>query len=86
MTHPLSLSVGAGFFFDKKADFPFLRLRRRHRLADGVKDDLELSVDDLRILIDNASREIKPAKPILPGDIADLSPLRQAQREIAAAK
>ena len=41
---------------------------------------------DLRILIDNASREIKPAKQILPTDIADLNPLRQAQKELAAAK
>lgn len=49
-------------------------------------EDGAMSDDDLRILIDNASREIKPAKQILPTDIADLNPLRLAQRELAAAK
>jgi len=52
----------------------------------AFSEDGNMSDDDLRILIDNAGKEIKPAKPILPGDIADLNPLRQAQRELAAAK
>jgi len=46
-------------------------------------EDGAMSDEDLRILIDNASREIKPAKQILPTDIADLNPLRQAQKELA---
>jgi hypothetical protein len=49
-------------------------------------EDGAMSDEDLRILIDNASKEIKPAKQILPSDIADLNPLRQAQRELAVAK
>ena len=49
-------------------------------------EDGNMSDDDLRILIDNASKEIKPARPILPSDIADLNPLRQAQKELAIAK
>ncbi len=49
-------------------------------------EDGNLSDDDLRILIDNAGKEIKPTRPFLPNDIADLNPLRQAQRELAAAK
>ena len=49
-------------------------------------EDGNMSDDDLRILIDNASKEIKPVRPIHPSDIADLNPLRQAQKELAATK
>ena len=52
----------------------------------AFSEDGNMSDEDLRILIDNASKEIKPAKPILPSDIADLNPLRQAQKEFAFAK
>jgi hypothetical protein len=52
----------------------------------AFSEDGNMSDEDLRILIDNATREIKPVKQILPTDIADLNPLRQAQKELAAAK
>ncbi len=52
----------------------------------AFSEDGNMSDEDLRILIDNAGKEIKPARQILASDIADLNPLRQAQRELGSAK
>jgi hypothetical protein len=52
----------------------------------AFSEDGSMSEEDLRILIDDTSREINPAMQILPNDIADLTPLRQAQRELGSAK
>ena len=41
---PSSFSVSRCFFFHKKADFAFFRLRRRHQLANSVENDLELGI------------------------------------------
>jgi hypothetical protein len=37
----LSLSVRGSFFFCKKCDFPFLRLRWRHELPNRVEHNLD---------------------------------------------
>jgi NitT/TauT family transport system substrate-binding protein len=52
----------------------------------AFSEDGAISEEDLRILIDNATKEAKPARQILPNDIADLNPLRLAQKELALAK
>jgi hypothetical protein len=48
------LCRSVGSFLDQEADFPFVRFRPRHELADGVEHHLELRV--VFPLINNEAR------------------------------
>lgn len=44
--------------------------------------DGNIPEDGLLAVIDQAVKESKPARPIMPSDVADLAPLREAQKEL----
>ena len=48
----------------------------------AFNDDGGLPEDGLRLLIDEAKKQTKVSRDIAPGDIADLSMLREAQKEL----
>jgi NitT/TauT family transport system substrate-binding protein len=48
----------------------------------SFSEDGNISDDDIRTLIENMLKDSKASRPILPGDVADLNPLRQAQKEL----
>ena len=52
----------------------------------AFNDDGGLPEDGLRLLIDEAKKQTKVSRDIAPGDIADLSMLREAQKELGIRK
>jgi hypothetical protein len=86
----LSLAVLANlpFFF-----FP-LFLHRYSEIAAATyesvirafNDDGGLPEDGLRILINEAKKQVKLNREVLPGEVADLSSLREAQRDLGIGK
>ena len=52
----------------------------------SFSEDGGISEDDIRTLVENMLKDSKASRPILPSDVADLTPLRQAQKELGIAK
>jgi NitT/TauT family transport system substrate-binding protein len=52
----------------------------------AFSEDGDVGEDDLRLLIENASKDLTLPRQVLPGDVADLSILHQAQKELGIAK
>ncbi len=47
--------------------------------------DGDVGEDDIRLLVENASKDLKLPRQVLPGEVADLSILHQAQKELGIA-
>jgi NitT/TauT family transport system substrate-binding protein len=52
----------------------------------AFSEDGSVSEDDLRLLVENASKDLKMPRQILPDEVADLSILHQAQKELGIIK
>jgi hypothetical protein len=52
----------------------------------AFNDDGGLPEDGLRLLIDEAKKQVKLNREVAPGDIADLSSLKEAQKELGIRK
>ncbi len=48
----------------------------------SFSEDGSAREDDVRLMIENSKKALNVTRSILPADVADLSPLRQAQREL----
>jgi ABC-type nitrate/sulfonate/bicarbonate transport system substrate-binding protein len=52
----------------------------------AFSEDGSVSDDDIRLLIENASKDLKLPRPISPNEVAELSILQQAQKELGLKK
>jgi ABC-type nitrate/sulfonate/bicarbonate transport system substrate-binding protein len=79
---PSGLAVRRGFFKEEGIEAEVIRMNANVAITALASGDGNIPDDGLLAVIDQAVKESKPNRPIGANDVADMTALREAQKEL----